>query len=180
MANDLRLLGSGPNTGFGELILPPVEPGSSIMPGKVNPGICEAANMACIQVVGYDTAVSLACGAGQLELNTHMPMIGTNLVKLFRILERCCSMLAAKCISGIQVNTDLCRRHFESSAGLATVLNPRLGYDRVAELVKRSLRENRSLRQLVREEGLLDEQEFEDLISGATCPNLPAERGDNA
>lgn len=180
MANDLRLLGSGPNAGLGELILPPVEPGSSIMPGKVNPSICEAANMACLQIIGYDAAVAAACGAGQLELNTHMPLIGSNLVKSFRILERCSLMLAEKCIGGIQARADVCRRHFELSAGLATVLNPTLGYDRVADLVKRSLSKNLPLRQLVLDEGLMDEREFEDLIRGATRPNLPSGYGDDA
>ncbi len=172
ICNDLRLLSSGPNTGLGEIVLPPVEPGSSIMPGKINPSICEAMCMACIQVVGLDHAVAMACGAGQLELNTHMPLIGCNLVKSFRILERGCAMLARKCISGIKANPDVCRLNFERSAGLATVLNPKLGYDRVAELVKESLRTQKNLRQLVLEKNIVSEKELNRILARSTGPNL--------
>lgn len=172
ICNDLRLLSSGPNTGLGEIVLPPVEPGSSIMPGKINPSICEAMCMACIQVVGLDHAVAMACGAGQLELNTHMPLIGCNLVKSFRILDRGCAMLARKCISGIKANRDVCRLNFERSAGLATVLNPRLGYDRVAELVKESLRTRKNLRELVLEKDIVSEKELKRILARSTGPNL--------
>jgi aspartate ammonia-lyase len=151
IANDLRLLASGPNTGLGEIRLPAVEPGSSIMPGKVNPSICEAANMACIQVVGYDAAVAMACGLGQLELNTHMPLIGANLVKSFNILIRTCAMLDERCIRGVEADVQRCQSHFEASAGLATILNPALGYDRVAKLVKEGLTAGKSLKTLVLE-----------------------------
>ena len=172
ICNDLRLLSSGPNTGLGEIVLPPVEPGSSIMPGKINPSICEAMGMACIQVVGLDNAVAMACGAGQLELNTHMPLIGCNLVKSFRILDRGCAMLAKKCISGIKANMEVCRLNFERSAGLATVLNPRLGYDRVAELVKESLRTKKDLRRLVLEKKIISEGELNRILARSTGPNL--------
>ena len=172
IVNDLRLLSSGPNTGFGELALPAVEPGSSIMPGKINPSICEAANMACMQVLGNDHCVAIACGAGQLELNTHMPLVGTNLVKSLRILSRCPAMLAEKCIEGITANEDVCKKHFEWSAGLATILNPKLGYDRVAELVKQSLKEKKNLRQLAIEKGILTEAEYQELAYRCTGPNL--------
>jgi aspartate ammonia-lyase len=170
IANDLRLLASGPNTGFGEIRMPAVEPGSSIMPGKVNPSICEAANMACIQVAGYDAAVAMACGLGQLELNTHMPLIGANLVKSFNILIRTCVMLDEKCIRGIDVDEKRCRRYFETSAGLATILNPVLGYDRVAALVKEGLADGKSLKTLVLEKKLMPDQELEDLLAGAFGP----------
>ena len=100
ITNDLRLLASGPNTGLAEIRLPAVEPGSSIMPGKINPSICEAANMACIQVVGWDAALSMACGLGQLELNTHMPLIGANLVKMFTVLTRTSRMLTENAFAG--------------------------------------------------------------------------------
>jgi aspartate ammonia-lyase len=172
VANDLRLLASGPNTGLGEIRLPAVEPGSSIMPGKVNPSICEAANMACIQVVGYDAAVAMACGLGQLELNTHMPLIGANLVKAFNILTRTCAMLDEKCIRGIDARVDTCRRNFECSAGLATILNPALGYDRVAALVKEGLAGGKNLKTLVLEKNLMSEAELETLLEGAFGPNL--------
>jgi aspartate ammonia-lyase len=142
------------------------------MPGKINPSICEAMGMACIQVVGLDHAVSMACGAGQLELNTQMPLIGYNLVKSFGILDRGCAMLAAKCVAGIKANRDVCRLNFERSAGLATVLNPRLGYDRVAELVKESLRTKKNLRQLVLEKKIMSERELNRILVRSTGPNL--------
>jgi len=172
ICNDLRLLASGPNTGFNEIELPAVEPGSSIMPGKINPSICEAANMACLAVMGYDHALSLACGAGQLELNTHMPLIGFNLVKMLQLMTRTCGMLAEKCIAGIKARRDVCARHFETSAGLATVLNPTLGYDRVAELVKESLATRKTLRQLVIEKGIMSAEALDDVLKKSTGPNL--------
>ncbi|WP_419656427.1 FumC: fumarate hydratase class II [Desulfosarcina variabilis str. Montpellier] len=172
ITNDLRLLASGPNTGLGEIRLPAVEPGSSIMPGKINPSICEAANMACVQVVGDDAAVAMACGLGQLELNTHMPLIGANLVKAFGTLTRTCTMLDEKCIRGIDAREDVCRRHFEGSAGLATILNPALGYDRVAALVKEGLASGKNLKTLVLEKKLMDETALDQLLEKAFEPNL--------
>ncbi len=170
--NDLRLLASGPNTGLAEVILPAVEPGSSIMPGKINPSICEAVNMACIQVMGNDQAVQLAAGAGQLELNTHMPVTGYNLVRSFNILTRSAIMLAEKCIRGIQVDRERCLKYFETSGGLGTVLNPQLGYDKVAELVKESLRTKKTAKELVIEKGIMSEADFEKLVARSTQPNL--------
>lgn len=168
--NDFRLLASGPNTGFAEILLPAVEPGSSIMPGKINPSICEAANMACMQVLGYDYATATACAAGQLELNTHMPLVGYNIVKSLHILQRTCDALADKCVNGISANKGVCMQHFEASGGLPTILNPLLGYDKVAELVKESLREKKSLRQLVLEKNIVSEEEFEKLLRQSTGP----------
>lgn len=170
ICNDLRLLASGPNTGLGEIVLPAVEPGSSIMPGKVNPSICEAANMVCIQVFGNDHAIAAAAGAGQLELNTHMPVIGLNLVRSLQLLDRACVMLADKCVAGITANREVCARYFETSSGLATILNPRLGYDRVADLVKESLRTKTTLRELVLEKKILTAAEFEDILKHSTGP----------
>ena len=172
LCNDLRLMASGPNTGFAEIVLPPVEPGSSIMPGKINPSICEAANMACIQVMGHDHAVQLAAAAGQLELNTHMPVTGYNLVKAMHILTRCALMLANKCIKGISANRETCYGYFENSGGLGTILNPKLGYDRVSELVKESLKVKKTVRQLVVEKGIMTDAEFEKLVKTSTGPNL--------
>ncbi|HRZ12672.1 MAG TPA: aspartate ammonia-lyase [Kiritimatiellia bacterium] len=172
VCNDLRLLSSGPNTGLDEIILPPLEPGSSIMPGKFNPSACEAVNMACLQVFGLDAAVAAACGAGQLELNTYMPLIGFNLLRATRYLERACALLGEKCVRGIQANREECARHFEHSAGLATVLNPKLGYDRVAELVRESLETGRTLRQLVLEKKIMTEDQFNDVLKHSTGPNL--------
>lgn len=172
LCNDLRLLSSGPNTGLAEMVLPSVEPGSSIMPGKINPSICEAANMACIQVMGNDHAVQLAAGAGQLELNTHMPVLGYNLVRAIGVLQRTCQMLADKCIVGITVDKERCYHYFETSGGLGTVLNPILGYDKVAELVKESLRTKKTAGQLVLEKGIMSKEDFEKLVAGSTGPNL--------
>jgi aspartate ammonia-lyase len=172
ICNDLRLLASGPNTGFNEITLPAVEPGSSIMPGKINPSICEAANMACLQIMGLDHATQLAAAAGQLELNTHMPLIGANLVAALGLLDRMCAMLAGKCIAGIAANREVCYRHFEASLGLPTILNPRLGYDRVSELVKEARRTGQTLRALVLEKKLLTAAELDALLKACTCPNL--------
>ena len=172
VCNDLRLLASGPNTGLAEIVLPPVEPGSSIMPGKINPSICEAANMACMQVMGHDHAVQAGCAAGQLELNTHMPLVGFNLVRAMRILDRCCVMLADKCIRGITAEKQTCYDYFETSGGLGTVLNPKLGYDKVAELVKESLKTKKTVRQLVVEKKIMTDAEFEKLVQTSTGPNL--------
>ena len=170
IVNDLRLLASGPNTGFGEINLPAVEPGSSIMPGKINPSICESANMACLQVVGNDAAVSAGCAAGQLELNTHMPLVGANIVKSLRILTKVCAALDKKCVRGITANEAVCRKYFENSAGLPTILNPVLGYDKVAELVKESLKTGKTLAELVREKKLMPEKEFATLLVRSNGP----------
>jgi aspartate ammonia-lyase len=170
IANDLRLLSSGPNTGLAEIRLPAVEPGSSIMPGKINPSICEAANMACIKVMGNDHAIGIAAAAGQLELNTHMPLVGALLIDSQGVLARCCRMLAAKCIAGIAADRERCLGNFNNSAGLATVLNPVLGYAKVSELVKASLAQSRSVRELVLEQGLLDEAEIDKLFAQSTGP----------
>ena len=172
ICNDLRLLASGPNTGFNEVTLPAVEPGSSIMPGKINPSICEAANMACLQLMGHDHTVQLACAAGQMELNTHMPVIGANLGAELKIFDRACTMLAQKCIAGISANTAVCQRHFEASLGLPTILNPTLGYDRVSLLVKEARATGKNLRDLVLEKNLLTPAALDALLKASTGPNL--------
>ncbi|MDD4342098.1 MAG: aspartate ammonia-lyase [Kiritimatiellae bacterium] len=172
IANNLRLLASGPNTGLGEIHLPPVEPGSSIMPGKVNPSICEAVNMVCIQVQGLDHAVAVACGAGQLELNTHMPLIGANTLQEAKLLSAAARILAENCIVGLLANAATCRHNLERSAGLATLLNPQLGYDRVAQLVTEGLATGKPLRELVIEKGLMTEAEYDHRLAASTAPNL--------
>ena len=128
--------------------------------------------MACIQVVGNDTAVSMACAAGQLELNTHMPVIGANIVRSINILTRCCAMLGDKCIVGITANEDICAHNFEISAGLATVLNPKLGYDKVALLVKESLKTGKTLKELVLEKDIMSEADLDALLAKSTGPTL--------
>jgi aspartate ammonia-lyase len=172
ICNDLRLMASGPNTGLNEIVLPAVEPGSSIMPGKVNPSVCEAVNMVCLQVIGNEQIVSMACSLGQLELNTHVPLIAVTMVKSVRLLSRALATLTEKCIRGITAHEAQCRQYLERSLGLATVLNPRLGYDRVADLVKEMRSTGKTLRQLIVEKGLMSEAEFEDLLARSTEPNL--------
>ena len=172
ISNNLRLLASGPLTGIGEIRLPPVEPGSSIMPGKINPSICEAVAMVAMQVQGLDHAVALACGAGQLELNTHMPLIGADTLQAAKLLSAAARALADKCIAGIEADAAACRRHLEHSAGLPTLLNPRLGYDRVAQLVKEALAAGKTLRAIALEKGLLTEAEYDALLASSTAPNL--------
>jgi len=173
LADDLRLLSSGPRTGIGEIALPPVEPGSSIMPGKVNPSICESAVMACIQVMGLDAATALACGAGQLELNTAMPLVAADTLRAVRLLDAAARNLAVRCVPGIEARRDVCADHLERSAALPTLLNPRLGYDRVAALVKESLATGRTLRELAVSSGLLSESEYAALLAASTRPNRP-------
>jgi aspartate ammonia-lyase len=168
ICSDLRLMSSGPHTGLREINLPPHAPGSSIMPGKVNPIVCEAAGMACLQVLGFDAAVSIACGLGQLELNTHLPLVGHNVMKNLRLLESTCRMLADQCVCGITANRDICAQFFETSTGLAAVLNPRLGYERVAELVKESLETDQPLKSLILDKGILDKEHLEVLLTQAT------------
>jgi len=174
IANDLRLLGSGPKTGFNEISLPPVEPGSSIMPGKVNPSICEAVNMACMQVQGNGLAISNAASAGQLELNTHMPVIGHNLIESLKMLTGAARALDAKCVRGIVANRERCAWYFENSMALATVLNPYIGYDNAAALVKESIRTGKTLKQLILEKKVLPKDELERLLDpkALTSPNL--------
>ena len=172
ITNNLRLLSSGPNTGLAEIRLPAVEPGSSIMPGKVNPSVAEAVNMVCIQVQGLDYAVALACGAGQLELNTHMPLIAANTLDAAQLLAAAAKLLAERCVAGIEANEAVCRQNLERSAGLATLLNRRLGYDRAAELAKEALATGQTLRELVVARDLLTATEYDELLASSTRPNL--------
>ena len=135
ISNDLRLLNSGPKTGISEIILPEVEPGSSIMPGKINPSIPEAVNMVCFQVIGNDHAVAMAAEAGQLELNVMTPLIAFDLLWSIELLTNTIRMLREKCVSGITIDEKRCTQLLDNSHALATVLNPYIGYENVAELV---------------------------------------------
>jgi aspartate ammonia-lyase len=165
IANDLRLLSSGPKTGLAEISLPPVQPGSSIMPGKVNPVIAEALNMVCFQVVGNDQAVALACQAGQLELNVMMPGLAHALFQSLEILTNGVRVFAERCVGGISADRERCETYAEQSAALAAALSPALGYALAAELAQESLRRNKPLLQLVRERRLLPEEELSRLLS---------------
>ncbi len=160
ICNDLRLLGSGPATGLMEIHLPAAQPGSSIMPGKVNPSIPEMVNMVCFQVIGNDAAVAWAAGAGQLELNVMMPVMAHNILQSLQVLTNALQVLRTRCITGITADTLRCRRYAESSTALATVLNSRIGYDRSAEIVKEALAGGRTVLEVAREKSGLAEDEL--------------------
>ena len=167
ICNDLRLLASGPNTGIGEIILPAVQPGSSIMPGKVNPSIVEMANMVCMQALGYDHTIALASAAGQLELNVMMPVIAyaqcaqlTYLTNAIRVLDR-------KCLQGLEADAVRCRMFAEKSPQLVTALAPRLGYAKAAEVAKKAVAEQKTIREVVVAMGLLSEKEAASLLDPA-------------
>ncbi len=172
IANDLRLLASGPTTGLYEILLPAVQPGSSIMPGKVNPVMLEMTNMVCYQVIGHDTTVAYASQAGQLELNVMMPIIAHDLTRMLAILAPTLRALREKCIDGITANEEVCRRYFEGSAALATALNPYIGYLAAAEVAKESVKTGKTVVALVREKKLLTEEQIAKVFSpeGMTNP----------
>jgi len=175
IANDLRLLSSGPNTGLSEIVLPAVQPGSSIMPGKVNPVICEMTNMVAFQVCGFDTTIALAVQAGQLELNVMMPVINYNLLQSLSILTASIRALTDKCVVGISAREDVCRRNAYASVGLATILKPALGYDKAAEIAKESVRTGKSIGDLAIEKGYLTQQDLDRMLADeATRPDGPA------
>lgn len=155
IVSDLRLMVMGPRTGIDEIRLPAVQPGSSIMPGKINPSIPEMVNQVCFQVVGCDTAVSMAAEHGQLELNVMMPVIGHNILLSMRILTNAAAVLDGRCVRGIEANRAMCEYWVERSAALATALAPRIGYAAAAELSKRSVKEGVLIRDLVKREGIL-------------------------
>jgi aspartate ammonia-lyase len=167
IANDLRLLASGPRTGLAEIRLPAVAPGSSIMPGKINPSMLEMLNMVCYQVMGCDLTVNAAAQAGQLELNVMMPVIAFNLHFMMEILANALRQVRVECISGIQVNAARCREYAERTLGLATALTPRIGYARAAEMAKEALRTGRTIRELMLAQGVLSPVEIEELLDPA-------------
>jgi len=157
IANDLRLLASGPTTGLAEIELPAVQPGSSIMPGKVNPVMCEMLNMVCFRVLGCDQTVASASGAGQLELNVMMPVIAHEILEALSLLETAVAAFTRRCVDGIRADAGRCRRYFERNPSLATALTPLIGYARSAELVKESTRTGRTIVELALEQRLVDE-----------------------
>jgi aspartate ammonia-lyase len=164
---DLRLLASGPDTGLAELRLPEVEPGSSIMPGKVNPSVPEAVQMACFQVVAHDHAVALAAGAGELELNVMTPLVADNLAGALEVLERAVRLLRTRCVEGLAVDRRRARALVAGSLIEATALSPYLGYDVTAELVKEARATGRPLRRVVLDHGLLDARALARVLSPA-------------
>jgi aspartate ammonia-lyase len=164
ISNDLRLLSSGPNTGFNEIHLPSLQPGSSIMPGKINPVMAELAAMVSFQVVGNDMAVALAVQAGQLELNVMMPAMAYNVLQSITILANMLRVFTERCVAGITANEAKCRQYAESTIALATALNPLIGYAKAAELVKESVASGISIVELVRKKGLLTEEQIRERL----------------
>jgi aspartate ammonia-lyase len=178
IANDLRLLTSGPLTGFGEIVLPALQPGSSIMPGKVNPVMAELLDMVAFQVVGCDTVVSLAVQAGQLELNVMMPAMIWNVTHALEILKNTCRAVAKRCILGIRVNREVCERYAYTSPSIATALNPVIGYTRAAQIVKKALATGKTIPEICLEEKVLTKQELDRILDPhrMTEPGIPPKR----
>ncbi len=164
IASDLRLMAMGPRTGIDEIRLPAVQPGSSIMPGKVNPSIPEMVNQVCFQVVGCDTTVSISAEHGQLELNVMMPVIAFNVLLAMEIMTNAARVFAEKCIRGIEANREMNAYWVERSAALATALAPQIGYARAAEISKRSVKEGMLIRDLVKKEGLLPDDQIDEVL----------------
>lgn len=179
ICNDLRLLSSGPRAGFAELTLPAVQPGSSIMPGKVNPVIPEVVNQVAFRVIGNDLAVTFAAEGGQLQLNAFEPVICFNILESTRMMTRAMTTLREKCIEGIVANTDVLESYVENSIGVVTALVPVIGYAAATEIASRALRERRPVRDLVLESGLLDEGQLARLLSAEamTKPYRPTATG---
>ena len=164
IASDLRLMASGPRTGLDEILLPAVQPGSSIMPGKINPSIPEMVNQVCFQVIGNDACVSASAEHGQLELNVMMPVIAHNIFMSMRILTNTATTLAERCVKGIEANAEQCAYWVERSAALATALAPQIGYARAAEISKQSVKENILIRELVKREHVLPDAEIDEVL----------------
>jgi aspartate ammonia-lyase len=172
IASDLRIMVSGPRTGLDEIVLPAVQPGSSIMPGKINPSIAEMVNQVCFQVIGLDACVSAAAEHGQLELNVMMPVIAFNVLLAEHILATASSTFAERCIAGIEANADQCAYWVERSAALATALAPQIGYAKAAELSKRSVKEGVLIRDLVKREHVLPDSEIDKVLDLAKMTEI--------
>ena len=174
IANDLRLLSSGPRTGFAEMMLPTVQPGSSIMPGKVNPVMAEMLNMVSFQVIGNDLTIAMAAQAGQLELNVMMPIINYNLLQSLEIFRNAVRVFTEKCIKGIKADRARCKELAEKSIGLATVLNPFIGYEKAAAVAKEAVATGKTIREIVLEKRILSKKEIDKILDpmAMTRPRL--------
>jgi fumarate hydratase class II len=161
IANDIRWLGSGPRCGIGELNLPENEPGSSIMPGKVNPTQCEALTMVCAQVIGNDVTVNFGGACGNFELNVYKPVIAFNVLQSIRLIADSCESFTVHCVNGIAVNADNCQRHLRNSLMLVTALNPHIGYDNAAKVAKKAHKEGTTLKEAAVSLGLLSAGDFD-------------------
>jgi fumarate hydratase class II len=164
IANDIRMLSSGPRCGIGEIVIPDNEPGSSIMPGKVNPTQPEALTMVCAQVMGNDVAVSIGGSNGHFELNVFKPLIASNVLQSARLIGDACVSFNDKCAVGIEPNQDIIRQHMENSLMLVTALNPHIGYENAAKIAKKAHKENKTLREAAVELGLLTSEQFDQWV----------------
>ena len=178
IASDLRLLASGPRTGLAEILLPAVQPGSSIMPGKVNPSIAEMVNQVCFQVIGNDVTVTAAAEAGQLELNVMMPVIAHNVLFSMMILTNASRVLAERCVEGIEADQEQAAHWLERSPALVTALAPKIGYAEAAKLAKEAVAKNVTVRELVVQKGLLKGKELDEVLDlrAMTELGVPGER----
>jgi aspartate ammonia-lyase len=173
ISHDLRLMDSGPKTGLKEIKLPPVQPGSSIMPGKYNPVMAEMTSMVCFQVMGHDSAIALCAQAGQLELNVMMPLVAFDLIHSIEILGNTISALTTKCIAGIEAVPERCHAYAEGSLALVTALNTHIGYLNAADVAKESLVTGKSLREIVLEKGLMDEATLSQVLDLDKMSQMP-------
>ena len=175
IADDVRWLSSGPTSGIHEISLPAIQPGSSIMPGKVNPVMSEALMMVAARVTGNHTTVTLAGGRGNFELNVMMPVMAQALLESITLLANAARAFTDKCVVGIRANEARCRELLEKNPSIATALNPYIGYDKASEVAKQAAKEGRSVRDVVQERGLLPEEQLEDALDvrGMTEPGLP-------
>jgi len=180
ICNDLRLLSSGPRAGLAEINLPPMQPGSSIMPGKVNPVIPEVVNQACFQVIGNDTTITIAAESGQLQLNVFEPVIAFNIFQSVDMLTQSCTVLRERCIRGITANRDHIRAVVERSIGIVTALVPYIGYERSSAVAREALDTDRGVYELVLEKGWLSREKLEDILSpeAMTRPRVMPASGD--
>ena len=164
IANDIRWLASGPRSGIGEILIPANEPGSSIMPGKVNPTQCEAMTMVCTQVMGNDVTISVAGASGNFELNVYRPVIAYNIIQSIRLLTDACDSFRVHCVDGIEANEERIRSNLYNSLMLVTTLNPHIGYDKAAEVAKKAYKDNLSLREAIIDLGYMSGEEFDQLV----------------
>jgi fumarate hydratase class II len=164
IANDIRWLGSGPRAGLGELILPAIQPGSSIMPGKTNPVICESMIQVCAQVIGNDTAITIGGQGGIFELNLMLPLIAHNLTNSVNILTNGCKVFTEKLIVGLKANEEVCLEHIEGSLAMCTSLAPVIGYDKAAEIAYKAYSSGKTVREIAMEEIILDKNELDKLL----------------
>jgi len=179
VASDLRLLSMGPRAGISEIVLPAVQPGSSIMPGKINPSVPEMVNQVCYQVIGCDTTICVAAEAGQLELNVMMPVIAWNAIHASTILRESMKVLRTRCVDGIEADRQRCRELLDRSTAVATALNPYIGYARTAEIAKESVKTGKPIRELVLDRGLLDATQLDRILS-VEAMTQPGVVGDSA